>query len=78
MQSDADINMSAWKMAQLALNERLGVERVAALHELLDACVVCLDNTDPLHLLRNKGRRRTPAAGQPLIDSSRSIRCWHG
>lgn len=36
----------AWKEAQLALNERLGVERVAALHELLDACIGCLDD-DP-------------------------------
>lgn len=36
----------AWKTAQLALNERLGIERVAALHELLDACIECLDD-DP-------------------------------
>lgn len=35
----------AWKQAQLALNERLGVERVAALHELLDACIDCLDDS---------------------------------
>lgn len=34
----------AWKEAQLALNERLGTERVAALHELLDACIECLDD----------------------------------
>ena len=34
----------AWKKAQLALNERLGVERVAALHELLDASVACFDD----------------------------------
>ncbi|WLH48422.1 MarR family winged helix-turn-helix transcriptional regulator [Pseudomonas beijingensis] len=34
----------AWKEAQLALNERLGVHRVAALHELLDACIECLDD----------------------------------
>lgn len=33
-----------WKRAQLALNERLGVERVAALHELIDACVGVLDD----------------------------------
>ena len=33
-----------WKRAQLALNERLGVERVAALHELIDACVAELDD----------------------------------
>src|SRR5574337_83786 len=33
----------AWKAAQTALNERLGVERVAALHQLLDACIECLD-----------------------------------
>jgi len=34
----------AWKEAQVALNERLGIERVAALHELLDACIDCLDD----------------------------------
>jgi DNA-binding MarR family transcriptional regulator len=34
----------AWKAAQLALNERLGVERVATLHALLDACIECLDD----------------------------------
>lgn len=34
----------AWKAAQLALNERLGIERVAALHELLEACIECLDD----------------------------------
>jgi len=33
----------AWKAAQLALNERLGVERVAALHALLDTCMECFD-----------------------------------
>ncbi|MFU5804174.1 MarR family winged helix-turn-helix transcriptional regulator [Pseudomonas aeruginosa] len=36
----------AWKAAQLVLNERLGIERVAAMHELLDACIECLDD-DP-------------------------------
>lgn len=34
----------AWKTAQTALNERLGVERVAALHDLLDTCIECLDS----------------------------------
>lgn len=34
----------AWKLAQLALNERLGVERVAALHELLDDGIACFDD----------------------------------
>lgn len=34
----------AWKAAQTALNERLGKERVAALHELLDACIECLND----------------------------------
>lgn len=33
----------AWKAAQIAVNERLGVNRVAALHELLDACIESLD-----------------------------------
>lgn len=36
----------AWKEAQAALNERLGIQRVAALHELLDACIECFDE-DP-------------------------------
>lgn len=34
----------AWKEAQAALNERLGIERVAALHELLETCIDCLDD----------------------------------
>jgi DNA-binding MarR family transcriptional regulator len=34
----------AWKAAQLALNEKLGTRRVAELHELLDACIECLDD----------------------------------
>lgn len=36
----------AWKQAQLALNERLGSERVAALHLLLDAGIECLGEGD--------------------------------
>ncbi len=32
----------AWKRAQLALNAQLGVERVAALHALLDDCMARL------------------------------------
>jgi DNA-binding MarR family transcriptional regulator len=32
----------AWKAAQLALNERLGTERVSALHSFLDSCIVSL------------------------------------
>lgn len=35
-----------WKAAQTALNERLRVERVVALHALLDASIECLDD-DP-------------------------------
>ncbi len=35
----------AWKAAQTALNERLGVERVAALHDLLDTCIEYLDSS---------------------------------
>lgn len=34
----------AWEQAQLDLNERLGAERVASLHNLLDAFVECLDD----------------------------------
>jgi DNA-binding MarR family transcriptional regulator len=37
----------AWKRAQLALNDRLGVERVAALHALLDGCIARLDPNEP-------------------------------
>lgn len=33
----------AWKQAQLDLSARLGVERVARLHELLDECISLLD-----------------------------------
>lgn len=33
----------AWKSAQLALNERLGMEQVLALHDLLDTCIASLD-----------------------------------
>jgi len=33
----------AWKRAQLALNERLGTARVAALHTLLDDCIARLE-----------------------------------
>jgi DNA-binding MarR family transcriptional regulator len=33
----------AWKQAQLALNDRLGTGRVAALHALLDDCLAVLD-----------------------------------
>ena len=36
----------AWKLAQLALNQRLGVERVSRLHELIDACLADLDPPD--------------------------------
>lgn len=33
----------AWKEAQVALNDLLGVERVFALHELLDSSIATLD-----------------------------------
>ncbi len=33
----------AWKQAQLALNARLGAERVVALHGLIDECLALLD-----------------------------------
>jgi DNA-binding MarR family transcriptional regulator len=36
----------AWKQAQLALNERLGPERVVALHALIDDCLAVLDAAD--------------------------------
>ena len=34
----------SWKRAQLALNQRLGAARVAALHALLDECLALLDD----------------------------------
>jgi DNA-binding MarR family transcriptional regulator len=34
----------AWKQAQLALNERLGEQRVVALHALIDECMEQLDD----------------------------------
>jgi DNA-binding MarR family transcriptional regulator len=36
----------AWKQAQLALNERLGVRRVMALHALIDECMELLGAED--------------------------------
>lgn len=35
--------LRAWKAAQTALNQRLGVAQVAALHDLLDASIAALD-----------------------------------
>lgn len=36
----------AWKEAQLALNDLLGLERVLALHDLLDASIATLNPSD--------------------------------
>lgn len=36
----------AWKQAQLALNERLGAVRVAALHAQIDECLDLLDGSE--------------------------------
>ena len=36
----------AWKQAQLALNDRLGPQRVAQLHAMLDECIARLDAED--------------------------------
>ena len=36
----------AWKQAQLALNARLGADRVVALHALIDDCLATLDAAD--------------------------------
>lgn len=40
-----------WKVAQLAINARLGVERVAALHTLIDDCVAELCSESPTNVL---------------------------
>lgn len=37
----------AWKQAQLAFNDKLGVERVAQLHALLDECMGLLAAPEP-------------------------------
>ena len=34
----------AWKRAQLALNQKLGAERVVGLHALIDECLALLEN----------------------------------
>lgn len=39
----------AWKLAQLALNTRLGHERIVALHALIDDCLQCLDEPEESH-----------------------------
>jgi DNA-binding MarR family transcriptional regulator len=39
----------AWKQAQLALNARLGAERVVALHTLIDDCLQRLDESESDH-----------------------------
>lgn len=46
-----DTAQQAWKRAQLALNERLGSDAVAALHSLLDDCIAKLDphTEEPSH-----------------------------
>lgn len=56
----------AWKAAQVALNARLGVERVVALHALLDACISCLDE-DAEHAATDEGQLvgRVPNRGAP-------------
>ncbi|WP_345798578.1 MarR family winged helix-turn-helix transcriptional regulator [Castellaniella sp. MT123] len=48
-----------WKEAQVALNERLGVERIAALHDLLDACIKCLDDDPDSTPSNHSGRMKT-------------------
>ena len=40
------MGQKAWKEAQMALNDLLGVERVLALHDLLDSSIATLDKGD--------------------------------
>lgn len=40
----------AWQRAQEALNKRLGLDRVIALHNLLDECIECFDGVPDGHL----------------------------
>ncbi|MEF7612388.1 MarR family winged helix-turn-helix transcriptional regulator [Aquincola sp. MAHUQ-54] len=39
----------AWKKAQLEVNALLGIERVTALHALIDECIAVLETTDDAH-----------------------------
>ncbi len=50
----------AWKRAQLALNHKLGPDRVAALHALLDECLPLLggDEAAPAAVAAGAGRSR--------------------
>jgi DNA-binding MarR family transcriptional regulator len=45
-QAQRALAQKAWKRAQVALNEQLGVQRVAALHALIDDCLAHLGDTD--------------------------------
>jgi DNA-binding MarR family transcriptional regulator len=45
-QAQRALAQKAWKRGQLALNEQLGVQRVAALHALIDDCLAHLGDTD--------------------------------
>lgn len=38
--------LRCWKTAQLAMNDLLGVERVAALHALIDECTAVLEGAE--------------------------------
>ena len=53
----------AWKRAQLALNHKLGPDRVAALHALLDECLPLLGNDEA-----------DGSAAAPAASTGRSIR----
>ena len=54
-----------WKQAQLALNERLGSERVAALHALIDDCLARLHGESPT---------ATPSGPDPVATGDRRVR----
>lgn len=54
-----------WKQAQLALNDRLGHERVAALHALIDDC---------LALLHGESAAVQPSGPDPVATGDRRVR----
>ena len=55
----------ACREAERALNERLGAERFAALHDLLDACIECLD--DEFKVAADDAAESTGKGGSSLL-----------
>jgi DNA-binding MarR family transcriptional regulator len=65
----------AWKHAQMALNDELGLERIACLHALIDECMALLEAEDEVAAGPPQDddapageRRRKRLGGQPGVD----------